>query len=62
MMGYDEKFIKTITTSIFYLKKTMKMTWLHMKFVLIFITDPSRAKWGRTAWQQLLTLASLVSG
>ena len=37
--------IETITTSIFYLnlKKTMKMTWLHMQFVLIFITADSRA-------------------
>ena len=40
----------------------MKMKWLHMEFVLIFITGPSRAKLGRTAWQQLLTLASLVLG
>jgi hypothetical protein len=38
----------------------MKMEWLHMEFVLIFITGPSRAKLGRTAWQQLLTLASLL--
>ena len=42
------------------LKKTMKMTWLHMEFVLIFITGPSRAKSGRTARQKLLTLASLA--
>ena len=37
----------------------MKMTCLHMEFVLIFITNPSQAKLVRTAWQQLLTLASL---
>ena len=37
------------------------MTWLHIKFVLILITGPSRAKLGRTAQQQLLTLASLVA-
>ena len=37
----------------------MKMTWPHMEFVLFFITGPSRAKLGRTAWQQLLTLALL---
>ena len=30
-----------------------------MEFVLFFITGPSRAKLGRTAWQQLLTLALL---
>ena len=35
------------------------MTWLHMEFVLIFITGPSRAKLGRMARQQLLTLALL---
>ena len=46
--------------SIWNLKKTMKMTWLHMEFVLIFITGPSQAKLSRTAWQQLLTLASLL--
>ena len=38
----------------------MKMTWLDMVFVLIFITEPSQAKLGRTAWQQLLTRDSLV--
>ena len=37
----------------------MKLTWLHMEFVLIFITGPSLAKLGTKAWQQLLTLASL---
>ena len=31
-----------------------------MEFVLIFIIIPSQAKLDRTAWQQLLTLASLV--
>ena len=40
------------------LKKTMKMAWLHMEFVLIFITNPSRGKLGRTAAKRLLTLAS----
>ena len=37
----------------------MKMTWLHMEFVLIFITSPSRGKLGRTAAERLLTLALL---
>ena len=37
------------------------MTWLHMEFVLIFITGPSCSKLGRTARQQLLTLALLLS-
>ena len=41
------------------LMKTMKMTWLHMEFVLIFITGPSRGKLGRTVAEHLLTLASL---
>ena len=36
------------------------MTWLQMEFVLISITSPSPAKLGRTAQQQLLTLASLT--
>ena len=53
---FHEKFIETITQN---LKKTMKMTLLHMEFVLIFITSPSQAKLGRTAQQQLLTLALL---
>ena len=35
------------------------MAWLHMEFVLIFITDPSQAKLGRIAQQQMLTLPSL---
>ena len=35
------------------------MTWLHMVFVLIFITGPSQGKMGRTAAGGLLTLASL---
>ena len=48
--------------SIYNLKKTMKMTWLHMEFVFIFITGPSQAKLGRMARQQLLTLALLVGG
>ena len=42
------------------LKKTMKMTWLHMQFVLIFLTADSRAESGRTAAERLLTLVSLV--
>ena len=29
------------------LKKTMKMTWLHMKFVLIFCPADGRGKLGR---------------
>ena len=37
----------------------MKMTWLHMEFVLIFITSPSQGKLGRTAAERLLTLALL---
>ena len=37
----------------------MKMTCLHMEFVLIFITGPSRAKLDISAWQQLLELVSL---
>ena len=32
------------------------MTWLHMEFVLIFITGPSKAKLGKTALQQLTLL------
>ena len=39
--------------------KTTKMTWLHMEFVLFFITGPSQAKLGRMAQQQLLTIALL---
>jgi hypothetical protein len=38
----------------------MKMTWLHMEFVLIFITGPSQGKLGRTAAERLLTLALLL--
>ena len=34
----------------------MKMAWLHMEFVLIFIAGPSQAKSGKTACQQLQTL------
>ena len=37
----------------------MKVTWLHIEFVLIFITSPSQGKLGRTAAKHLLTLASL---
>ena len=36
------------------------MTWLHMQFVLIFLTANSRAESGRTAAERLLTLVSLV--
>jgi hypothetical protein len=39
------------------LKKTLKISWLHMEFVLIFSTGSSRAILGRTAWQQLMALA-----
>jgi hypothetical protein len=42
------------------LKKTMKMTQLQMKFVLIFSPFNSPAKLGRTAAEQLLTLALLI--
>ena len=35
---------------------------MHMEFVLIFITGQNRAKLGRPAWEQLLTLASLYIG
>jgi hypothetical protein len=38
----------------------MKMTWLHMEFVLIFITGPSQGELGRMATEHLLTLASLL--
>ena len=38
----------------------MKMTWLHMEFVLNFSPADGRAKLGRTAAKQLLTLASLI--
>ena len=46
--------------SIWNLKKTMKMTWLHMEFVLIFITGSSQAKFSRMVQQQLLTLALMM--
>ena len=35
------KMIETITKSIFYLKKAMQMTWLHMEFILISSQEPS---------------------
>ena len=35
----------------------MEMKWLHMKFVLIFITGPNWGKLGRMAAKRLLTLA-----
>ena len=35
------------------------MTWLHMQFVLIFVTADSQAELGRTTAKRLLTLASL---
>ena len=38
----------------------MKMTWLHMEFVLISIFDISQGKLSRTAAEPLLTLASLL--
>ena len=38
----------------------MKMKWLHMEFVFIFITGTSWGKLGRTAAKSLLTLASLA--
>ena len=38
----------------------MKMTWLHMEFVLIFSPADGRAKLGRTAAKRLLTLALLT--
>ena len=38
----------------------MEMAWLQMEFVLIFIAGPSQAKSGKTACQQLQTLASLA--
>ena len=38
----------------------MKMTWLHMEFVLIFSLADGQVKLGRTAAKQLLTLASLA--
>ena len=48
-------------TSIFYLKlkENNEMTWLHMEFVLIFISGPSQGKLGRLAADHLLTLALL---
>ena len=39
----------------------MKITWLHMKFVLTFSPDDSQAKLGRTAAEQLLMLALIPS-
>ena len=39
-----KKLIDTITTSNFYLKLTMKMTWLQMFFGLFFIPANGRAK------------------
>ena len=38
----------------------MKMTWLHMEFVLISIFGISQGKLSRTAAEPLLTLASLL--
>ena len=42
----------------------MKMTWLHMQFVLIFVNANSQAELGlgRTAAKHLMTIASLVMG
>ena len=49
-----------MTTTIFYLKskENNEMTWLHMQFVLIFVTADSQAELGRTVAKRLLTLAS----
>ena len=38
----------------------MKMTWLHMQFISIFVSANSQAKLGITAPNCLLTLASLL--
>jgi hypothetical protein len=37
MIGYPKEIDETITTSI------VKSTWLHMQFVLIFVTVPSQS-------------------
>ena len=56
-----KKATSAITTSIFHsFKENNENDMAHTEFVLIFITGPSRAKLGRMAQQQLLTLASLV--
>ena len=44
------------------LKKTLKLTWLHMEFVFNnFITSPNQGKLSRMAAKRLLTLTSLAS-
>ena len=53
-----EKFIETITTSIFYLK-FKENNENDMEFVLIFSPVNNQAKLGRTAAKHLLTLAFL---
>ena len=41
------------------LKKTMKMTWLHMEFVLIFSPTDDRTLWQLCQPKRLLTLAGM---
>jgi hypothetical protein len=41
------------------LKKKIKKTWLHMELVFILSTANGRAKLGRSAAKQLLTLVLL---
>ena len=41
---FQEKLIDTNSNFNMYLKKTMKMTWLHMLFGLVFIPADGRAK------------------
>jgi hypothetical protein len=41
-------------SSIQNLKKPTKMKWLHMAFVLIFITSPSQGKLGRKAAERFV--------
>ena len=38
----------------------MKMTWLHMQFVLIFVTGPSQAKSGTTAIPAVTSLLGSI--
>ena len=45
---------------IWYWKKTMRMTWLHMEFVLISCPANGRALWQLCRPKCLLTLTSLV--
>ena len=39
----------------------MKVTRLHMEFVLIFLTAQDETNWEEQAQQQLLTIASLIA-